>query len=215
VKVDDRDVGTLPMLEPAHVIAGDVLVSVSAPGHVEIRRKLTVLPHAMVRETFNLMALQQEPPAAIGGSKRPAAESVSAGPPTEILMRTEATAPAELGRRMTGMQRWGIATAAAGLAVAGVAGYFASRAIARNNDSKTGCIADACDPVSKRARLDALDAGNKATIASIVGGGLVATGVVLFIAGRPSAEAGAASAFMITPAVAPDRLALIGTLRFQ
>ena len=216
VKVDDRDVGTLPMPEPAHVNAGEVLVSVSAPGHVEIRRKLTVSPHGMLRDSFNLVAVQQqEAPAAIGVSKRPAAESESGGPPTETLARTEATAPADRGRRITGMQGWGIAAAAAGLATAGVAGYFASRAIARNNDSKTGCIVDACDPPSKRARLDALDAGNKATIASIVGGALVATGVVLFIAGRPSAEAGAASAFMITPAVAPDRVALIGTLRFQ
>jgi len=215
VKVDDRDVGTLPMAEPARVNAGEVLVSVSAPGHVEIRRKLTVSPHAMVRDAFNLLAVQQEAPGAIGGSKRPVAESESAGPPTETLMRTEATAPADRGRRITRMQGWAIATAAAGVAAAGVAGYFVSRAIARNNDSKPGCLGDACDPPSKQARLDALAAGNKATIASIVGGALVATGVVLFIAGRPSAEAGAASALMLTPAVAPDSVALIGTLRFQ
>lgn len=34
------------------------------------------------------------------------------------------------------MQGWAIASAAAGVAAAGVAGYFVSRAIARNDDSK-------------------------------------------------------------------------------
>jgi len=204
VKVDDRDVGTLPMPEPARVNAGEVLVSVSAPGHVEIRRKLTVSPHGLVRDTFNLVAVEQEAPAATGGSKRPAAESASAGPPTETLAPIVTSVPAEHGRRITRMQGWAIATAAAGVAAAGVAGYFVSRAIARNNDSKAGCVGDAWDPPSKQARLDALAAGNKATIASIVGGALVATGVVLFIAGRPSAEAGTAGpTVMITPAVAP------------
>ncbi len=215
VKVDDREVGTLPMAEPAHVFAGEVMVAVSAPGHVEIRRKLNVSPRAMVRETFSLVAVQPDVAAAAGGSKRPAAEIEAPRPLTETVARTETTTPAERGRGITRMQGWAIASAAAGVAAGGVAGYFVSRAIARNNDSKAGCDGNACDPPGKQARLDALAAGNKATIASIVSGALVATGVVLFIAGRPRAEEGAASALMITPAIAPDGLALIGTLRFQ
>jgi hypothetical protein len=102
---------------------------------------------------------------------------------------------ADSRRGLTGTQRLGIATGAAGLVGLGAGAFFTFRAVSKNNDSKSGCYGDMCLPSAKQDRLDARSAGNLATIGFIAGGALTAAGVVMYIVGRrPSALSTAAPA---------------------
>jgi len=218
VKFDDRSVGTLPMEAPVRVTAGEVLVAVSAPGHVQIRRKLTVEAGTMVRETFTLPAARSPAPAASADvaskSTRPPAAAV-AHPADETVVASRTKAPPEpAGRGLSAMQGWAIAVASAGVIAAGVGGFFTAQAISKNNESKSGCDGNVCDGPAKQARLDARTAGDRATVAVAIGGALVASGVVLFLVGRREGPSTEATAVRIGPVVTPDSLALVGALSF-
>ena len=64
-----------------------------------------------------------------------------------------------------------------------------------------------------KLRLQALTAGNRATIAFAAAGVLVAGGVTLLILGRHRAEA-TETAWWVAPVTDGERLALVGSLRF-
>jgi hypothetical protein len=226
VKFDNRIVGTLPMETPVRVTAGDVLVSVSAPGHVQIQRKLAVDAGAMVRETFTLPAFQNEGLAGEGqreglaGNGGEAASTStrshvgSGGHVEETLAASGAGArPDAATRGLSKTQGWAIAVASAGVLSAGVGAAFAMQAISKNNESKPGCDGNVCVGAAKQARLDALTAGNRATIAAVIGGALVATGTVLFFVGRRESPT-ERTALRLAPAITPDSLALVGALSF-
>jgi hypothetical protein len=220
VKFDDRPVGALPMDAPARVTAGEVLVAVSAPGHVQIQRKLTVAAGAMVRETFTLPVLQNDVPAAsnVDGASRPApppVKSAAGGHPVETVAASGAGArPDSAGRGLSSTQGWGIAVASAGVVAVGVGAVFASQAISKNNESKSGCDGNVCDATGKQERLDAIAAGNRATAAMVIGGALVATGAVLFLVGRREGPSAEATALRVAPVITPDSLAVVGALSF-
>ena len=101
----------------------------------------------------------------------------------------------------------------AGLAAAGLGTVFVLQAVAKNNQSKSGCPNDSCDlPDSRQARHDALVAGDRATLAFAVGGVLVAAGATLFVLGRHSEPQNVA--LQITPSGGPGQIGLLGTLGF-
>jgi hypothetical protein len=61
VKVDEQDVGELPMPAGVRVPAGEVVITVSAAGHIPINRKVTIQPGASTRETIVLHATDAAP----------------------------------------------------------------------------------------------------------------------------------------------------------
>jgi len=80
----------------------------------------------------------------------------------------------------------------AGAGVAAVAGtIFGIRALGLHDDSNADarCIDDVCNPEGKALRLDARSAGNVSTAFFLVGGALLAGGVVLYTFGVRSASA--------------------------
>jgi hypothetical protein len=223
VKVDDRPVGTLPMEAPARVTAGEVLVAVSAPGHVQIQRKLTVGAGAMVRDTFTLPVAQNEAQVSSGGAsngdlatKLPPEKSSAGGhAAVETVTAPGAGArPDAGGGGLSTTQGWAIGVASAGVVAVGIGAVFGAQAISKNNDSKSGCDGNVCDAAGKQARLDAISAGNKATVAMVIGGALVATGTVLFLVGRGQGAASERTAVRIAPAVTPEGWAVVGALSF-
>src|SRR5436305_10715834 len=87
VKVDDRDVGVLPLDKAVRVTAGQIVVSVSAPGHIEVSRKVDIVAEHLAREVFTLHA---DVPAA------PRDETPTATKPPSTLPRmADATAAEE------------------------------------------------------------------------------------------------------------------------
>jgi hypothetical protein len=54
VQVNGRSIGTLPLEGPVRVVAGETVVTVSAPDHTPITRKLVVGPNGRARERVQL-----------------------------------------------------------------------------------------------------------------------------------------------------------------
>jgi hypothetical protein len=221
VVIDERDVGRLPIDAPVRVPAGEVLVTVSASGYVDISRKITVGVGSLAREVIALHAVASSPavvatPVHIERSAESSASDdtpgVSVSAATGTSGEDKDAAPSE-GRGLTTLQAWAIGAGAVGVVAAGVGTLFALQAISKNDDSRKGCVGDVCDGPSTQARRDALTAGNRATVAFVVGGVLFAGGVAVFFAARPSPGGGSSSA-SIVPVIEPGRLALAGTLRF-
>jgi hypothetical protein len=223
VVIDERDVGRLPIDGPVRVPAGEVLVTVSASGYVDISRKITVGAGSLAREVIALHALAATAAArAPAAPVEPSAEISASDDKTGVSMSPTAgissegkdrdAAPSEVPG-LTTVQGWAIGAGALGVVAAGVGTLFALQAISKNDASRTGCIVNACDEPGAQARRDALTAGNRATVAFVVGGVLFAGGVAAFFAGRPS-PAGGSSTASVVPAVGLGRLALVGTFRF-
>lgn len=229
VVLDEREVGKLPLESPVRAPAGEVLVTVSSPGFVELSRKVTVSVGGLVREAIALHAIGASAPlasAASGGAsgdrvEAPAADdhpgaATSSG--AAVVASTggatsdeKDTAPPD-GPGLSTMQSWAIGVGAAGLVAAGVGTVLALQAISKNNASKSGCQGNACDAPATQSRLDAITAGNRATVAFAVGGALVAGGVTMFLVGRPAAGSGGTARF--APVVGPGQFAMVGSFRF-
>jgi hypothetical protein len=218
VVVDEREMGRLPFTAPVRVPAGEILVTVSAPGFIDISRKLTVGTGGLVRDTFTLHRVAPPERAVVAIEPR-TSENAHAAPPDqpESAPPTE-TPPDDRGSKDTARpglstaQSWAIAIGAAGVAALGVATVFTLQAISKNNASHPGCQGDTCDPVGAAYRREALTAGDRATAAFVVGGVLLSGGLVLFIMGRPSSTS--SSAMRLVPVIEPGRMALVGTMRF-
>jgi hypothetical protein len=117
------------------------------------------------------------------------------------------------GSRTSAARYWGYAIGTAGLVAASLGTVFVLQAVAKNNQSKSGCPTDTCDdPGSRQARQEALDAGDRATLAFVVGGVLVGAGATLLVLGRHSEPRNVA--LQITPSGGPGQIGLLGTLGF-
>jgi hypothetical protein len=204
------------------VPAGEILVTVSAPGFIDISRKLTVGTGALVRDAFTLHRVTQPEHAVAQAVPRPPTNpqaTESDQPASSALTETPVSTTAEDGSRkdtprqgLSTAQSWAIVLAAVGVVTLGVGTGFTLQAISKNNASRSGCQGDVCDAAGAASRREALTAGDRATAAFVVGGILVSGGLVLFIVGRPAT--GSTNAMRITPVIEPGRLALMGTLRF-
>lgn len=94
----------------------------------------------------------------------------------------------------------GIATGATGLLALAVGAYLTSQAVRQNDDSRSDCTGNVCGAAGRQERFNAIGSAKGATIATVIGGALVAGGIALFIVGRPH-EASASLA--AAPAVDP------------
>lgn len=87
VRVDGREVGTLPLRAPVRLRAGDVTLEVSAPGYYPVSRRVTIPPDAAARELVELARRAAETPAATP-APRPVAQ-----PSTTVVAPARAPAP--------------------------------------------------------------------------------------------------------------------------
>ena len=219
VKIDERQVGKLPFEKAIRVTAGEVLVSVSLEGYIEINRKITVSAGRLVRETIALHAQPRLPPSPVASAgdtrSRPTNNELAAPRPMPASAPEPTTAEStDSPRRFGTAQRWGIGVVALGVVAAGVGGVFVAQAISKNNESKAaGCVGDRCNAPGTQARWQALKAGDRATIALASAGVLVAGGVTLFVLGRHKTEA-TQSAWWVAPVTDGERVALVGSMRF-
>jgi hypothetical protein len=116
------------------------------------------------------------PGAPLGASPPPAGAANTPAPPPDVPEPRPLFTPLRIG-----------AVVAGGLGVVslGVAGVFTAKAVGKNDDSAADCDGNVCGPAGKRARLDALTAGDTATVAFVVGTVFLAGGAALWIVGAP------------------------------
>gem|GEM_PF-6080441 len=229
VRVDGREVGNLPLAIAARVTAGEVLVSVSAPGYVEINRKLGIAVGGLTREIFTL----HEAPPQSGVSSSEGIGAPGAPPRVRNPARVSSLVPGDNGVRepsisasrapmeadrlpgpatgnhaLSTSRMWGIGLGAAGLAAAGVGAVFVAQALSKNQDSRTGCQGDYCNDTGAELRREALRAGDRATAAFVTATVLVAGGVAILLFARGSSPS-AANGVKISPLVGNSGLALL------
>ncbi len=225
VRVDGREVGKLPLAIAVRVTAGEIVVSVSAPGYVEINRKLGIAVGGVTREIFTL---HEDPPQSAVKSESTGAPSGVPNPvrvaslvPDDNSVRapsiSASRAPVEADRlpgpaagnhALSTSQIWGIGLGSIGLVAAGVGAVFVAQAIAKNQDSRTGCQGDYCNDTGAQLRRDALRAGDRATAAFVTATVLVAGSAAILVFARGSSPS-AANGMNISPVVGNSGLALI------
>jgi hypothetical protein len=90
VRLNGRAVGTLPLDEPARVVAGDVRLQVSAEGHETMTRTVSVRPGARAREIVRLVVAAPE--SAVPGPEGPVPDAgrVLFGVPARDTLMVEA-----------------------------------------------------------------------------------------------------------------------------
>jgi hypothetical protein len=116
----------------------------------------------------------------------------AAGPPANPTSEPHAVSP-ETAATSThrGISPWsavGLAAAGAGVVSLGIGSYFGLQAKSQYDQSNhSGCTGDNCTKGGASIRSDAISAGNTATALFVVGGVLLAGGVVLWLV-APSAR---------------------------
>ncbi|HEX7605281.1 MAG TPA: hypothetical protein VF348_01125, partial [Usitatibacter sp.] len=157
---------------------GEHVVRATAPGRQPFTAPVGISKESEAR-TVEIPVLQ--PSAASVVTPPPSISSPRVAP---TLVPGVARAPEAPGPRF----RWAaIGTAGVGGVLLGGAGYALVAALAKKEASKSGCSADnLCNAAGQQDRRDAVSRGNLATILSLGGGVLVATGATLFFLGRSS-----------------------------
>jgi PEGA domain len=177
--------GTLPL--KSKVVAGDVVILVTAPGHVSLMRKVTVEPDTKIRESFTLTAvLSSAPPRDVAAAVTPVQPELAreAGPPP--------SAPVAGSQRRFGQLPWWTAGAAAAGLGAGVTLRLLAQSQLSSFNASCGLVSGTPvhDPASGPTTTDAQcadhlsswsDDKSRATVAFIAGGVLAAGSVVLFL----------------------------------
>lgn len=181
---------------PLPIDPGEHQLLVRAPGHADVKKAIVA-----VEGKASAVLLP------IGPEVAPAVPPSTPTPPTPTT--TERGSPSTDHATMedggqqpehawTGLQYGAVGVAGAGLVGWIAGGAFALSARSKNDRSKRlGCEHNRCPPDAKRARLDALDAADRATVFGIVGTVLVAGGAVLWIVGTP--DEGARVGARVTP----------------
>ncbi|MFZ5893106.1 MAG: hypothetical protein ACOY0T_18755 [Myxococcota bacterium] len=148
---------------------GKQRIEVAAPGYLEWSTDVIATPGPSVLGVkIPKLAPAPEEPAT--------APSAAAG-------AAPTTAPAKSSSG-SGVRTLGYVTGVIGLGGLAVGGVFAAQAYSKNQDSLRECRKgdpNACSEGGVTLREDALTAGNRATVAFIAGGALLATGVTLLV----------------------------------
>jgi len=210
--------GTLATAVP--VDGGTYSIGASAPGKKTWRTQLRIASSGE-RHTVTVPALESETDAPLASSAPkpaaipPKARLALAAPLSaeQAAIPAGETPQADSAKGGSGYGAFAAATIAAGVAGIGIGTVFALQAIAKNEDSKSGCDGDRCSPAATQDRLDARSFGNAATIGFLAGGAFLAAGTTLYLVGSPSKASRAPSSATLdaTPLVAPG--ALGGVLR--
>jgi hypothetical protein len=158
LSLDGAHAATLPMKGPARVVAGTVVVEVSASGYVDVKRPTEVAAGATTRESVTLVPLGSGAPVA-----PPAAQPADATPPDR---------PASGGGTLRAL---GFVAGGVGLVGLGVGAWFGLQTFSAKSDRTAHCVPAGCDPqglgFDHDARRDAL--------VSTIGFGVGAAGLAL------------------------------------
>ena len=186
LRLEDRDVGTLPLERPVRVMPGTVTLVVTAPGFEPSVRTVEVVAGQLTQERFTLVPVSSiaEPVRAAGPHGRstltPAAPVQS--PPTPPAPSSDSPLP---------LIGW---VTAGGGALAGLGfglGFYGQReaAMAAYNDDSQCLVGGATRQENCSQHLDRAQAAQAAEVTSfIVGGVLVAGGIALVLLGQRSNE---------------------------
>jgi hypothetical protein len=188
VELDGVAVSTASFGTPLPVDAGSLVLRAAAPGFVPIERRVSVPNTDSARVKVTLPPLQPDPALATGGAPRtmvvrmaPVAAAPDPPPAPRVTPRPP-PAPAPKEDRGYGTRVAGISLAALGglgLATSGVLAIFAKK---RNDASRQYCPdeEDVCTRHGLELRHEAGKLADTATISAAVGGGLLATGLLVY-----------------------------------
>jgi hypothetical protein len=186
VTVNGRSVGALPLRDAIAVSAGPVDIEVRAAGYLPALKTVNVAAGESARVPFTLQPLSRgaaPPPARPPVALAPVTPPPPPGPTLAAPPAPEETArDAGRGRRIAG-----VSLIAGGVAVIG-AGVAAS-VVAKNKFDAIRSDAAADRPYDE-ANGNWKTYETAATIAYVIGGGALAGGLALYVAGRSSAESG-------------------------
>jgi hypothetical protein len=178
------------------VDGGSQLIEASAPGMQPWRAKVSVAAKQDL-QSVAIPVLQEVPsplkpavvaaPVAAADDEAPTVPTREAAAPTASAPDAATDSDEHDTRSVRGstLQGAGIATAAAGVVSVAIGTGFLLRAIAKNKDSKAGCVGNLCTAQGTEDRWEARDSGVGATISFAAGGALVAGGVAMYFLGRP------------------------------
>jgi hypothetical protein len=179
VRVDGQPVGALPLPRTLRVLAGSVVVDVSASGHVPARRTLSITPGQVAHAEIVLAPAR---PTSAGVAPVAAPEPRD-GPPRITLV--DSSAPA---RPTTRLRRaaWISLGVTGGLALIGGAGYLVGELDAR--DYKNAKCSFPETPACEEAHVHGTRA-RKVGMVSLIGAGVAGlAAAALFVASRPARE---------------------------
>jgi hypothetical protein len=176
LRVERKDAETAAVMGPAQwgaalpIDPGKHVVRASAPGKRPASLEVEV-PADGATYTITLSPLRDAPPQATK-------DEPSAGETEDegffASLGTQRVVALSLG--------------AGGVVALGVAGVFSLLAVNENDASQDNCEGNACNATGLADREDAMAHGDRATVALIGGGVLIAAGVVLFATGAPDEQ---------------------------
>jgi tetratricopeptide (TPR) repeat protein len=197
----DPATGTLLALALCHERAGDLQAAISEyRGAAERARQEGRADRAQAAtERADELEAKLEPPPEPEPEPVPA-PSAKRPPSKPLPIHPVEPAPEPASSGLSAGEWAGIITAGAGVVAFGVSAGFALHASGLNDDSKAGCDGDLCTREGRELRLDAISAGNIASMVALSGAVLVCTGAALFF----SSGSERPSDYALTPWVAPN-----------
>jgi hypothetical protein len=166
---------------PVPVDPGSYTVEASAPQKKKWSTVASVGPNG-VTVTVAVPELENETIAV-----SPSAPAEAASPAAPVASDASEPAQGNLERTI------GLGVGGAGIVAIGIGSFFGLRSIAKHSDYESLCRGGACQAAAGPLHDQAVSAGNASTVAFIVGGALVAGGVILWLT-APRARADAPSA---------------------
>jgi hypothetical protein len=165
---------------PQPMDGGFVLVEAEAEGKITWRTGVTIAESGQALSVaIPLMRTGTASP-----PPTPSAEAAPRVVPETVPVPV--TRPVErptAGKKLSTLERTGIALLVSGAVSAGLAIAFTLRAVSKDKDSDAGCYDDLCTKQARRDRLDARSAGNIATIATAGAAALASGGLISFLVG--------------------------------
>jgi len=177
---------------------GDHVIVATAPGHKPSRVTVKIEAERDNKEA-SIPVLEAEaspPPVAAEPAKVASKPIVTTAPETRVPPKEDAS-----GLRSAGWVVGGVGVIGLGLGT-----VFAVQAMGRNKASKDDCNGDICGPQGFSDRLDAISAGNRATIGFVAGGILAAGGLAMVLIGSGKSSDPSLQA---SPAVGFDSVGLV------
>ncbi|HVR61194.1 MAG TPA: PEGA domain-containing protein [Polyangia bacterium] len=197
VELDGEAVGVIPLPE-RHVTAGEVVVTVRAPGYVSVTRKVTVTPGELAAEVFRLKRLEGVTAAVPTGAAGSAGDPVTpvptpvtpANPPT-VTAAADQPAPSANPRLRTAA--WASAAGGGAFLAAGVTFLLLGQRKVDSFKNDNTCDIDDRGGVTGGSHCqDLYDSWHTDRTVGIVGvavgGALAVTSAVLFVTTQPAAR---------------------------
>lgn len=175
---------------------GDHIIEATAPGHQPARLSVKLGPERDSKDaTVPLLEADASAPSAVPAEPSPKRPLPAAPQPT-LPPKDDSSSLRTAGWVVGGV----------GVVGLGVGTLFAMQAMNRKSASKDDCNGDICGPQGFSDRLDAISAGNRATIGFVAGGILAAGGLAMVLIGSGKSSGPSLQA---SPSVGYDSVGLV------